>query len=315
MDIYDFNKVIYDGNLLLDFYFFIFKKHFASTFGISNKLLFKFIGYIFGKYTLDEFYSFIFAYLYSLPDIDSIIQDFTNNNKKKVSNKLDLSDNDILVSNLPDYLIFPMIDNLNIRCFCSTFDTNTHTVSSYLSKEEMIAGLNNLDNEYNNYYSNTNYNEQISKICKKTYILDTNLSDYKPSLKTKLFKMFFDKSFILFLFVGVVNTLNGVIFSSLYSIAFQANLAFVFGYITSLTISYLLNSFITFKENLTFKKYIKFCISYIPNFIIQNLIVFIVYNTLHLHKLIAYLLAAIIGIPVTFVLMKIFAFSSKKEST
>lgn len=120
---------------------------------------------------------------------------------------------------------------------------------------------------------------------------------------------FLTKKFILFCCVGVINTFNGVLFSYLYSLILQSpNLAFVAGYITSLTINYLLNSFITFKESLSFVKYLKFCVSYIPNFIIQNLVVLLVYNLLHMDKIIAYILAAIIGIPLTFIILKLFAF-------
>ncbi len=122
---------------------------------------------------------------------------------------------------------------------------------------------------------------------------------------------FYTKEFITFLIIGVLNTFNGTVFSYLYSSFFNENIAFICGYISGLIISYLLNSFITFKEKLQFNKFIKFVISYIPNFIIQNIVVVIVFNLLSLNKLIAYLLAAIIGVPTTFILMKFFAFSKK----
>ncbi len=126
-----------------------------------------------------------------------------------------------------------------------------------------------------------------------------------------LIRIFFSRDFFWFIVIGGINTLNGIVFSYLYSLFLDANFSFVLGYITGLLISYLLNSFITFKERLHFKKFVKFCISYIPNFIIQNLVVILIYNILGWHKLIAYALAAIIGIPVTFLLMKFFAFSKK----
>ncbi len=128
----------------------------------------------------------------------------------------------------------------------------------------------------------------------------------------KFKKTFFNKEFICFLLIGVFNTFNGAVFSYLYSAVIDnVNLSFVAGYITSLTIAYLLNSFFAFKEKLSFKKMIKFMISYIPNFIIQNGMVFLFYNTLHWHKLITYMMAAAIGVPVTFLLIKLFAFKKK----
>ncbi|MBW6410046.1 GtrA family protein [Clostridium weizhouense] len=122
---------------------------------------------------------------------------------------------------------------------------------------------------------------------------------------------FFSKQFITFVIIGIINTFNGVIFSYIYSNFLNENIAFILGYISGLFISYLLNSFITFKERLNFSKFIKFAISYIPNFIIQNIVVLLVFNIMGLHKLIAYGLAALIGVPFTFILMKFFAFKKK----
>lgn len=119
---------------------------------------------------------------------------------------------------------------------------------------------------------------------------------------------FFSREFILFVIIGVINTFNGTLFSYIYSNFFNENIAFVIGYISGLVISYILNSFITFRESLKFSKFIRFAVSYIPNFIIQNIVVIIVFNMMHFNKLIAYILAAIVGVPVTFILMKVFAF-------
>ncbi len=122
---------------------------------------------------------------------------------------------------------------------------------------------------------------------------------------------FYTKEFVTFLIIGVINTFNGTVFSYIYSSFLNENIAFIVGYISGLIISYLLNSLITFKEKLQLNKFIKFAISYLPNFIIQNIVVVIVFNFMGLNKLIAYLLAAIIGVPITFILMKFFAFRKK----
>jgi len=123
---------------------------------------------------------------------------------------------------------------------------------------------------------------------------------------------FFSKQFIIFVLIGIVNTFNGTVFSYIYSSFLSANVAFLPGYISGLLISYILNSFITFKEKLSFQKLIKFTVSSMPNFIIQYIVV-IICNMIELHKLFAYMLAAIIGIPVTFLLLKFFAFSKNSN--
>lgn len=124
--------------------------------------------------------------------------------------------------------------------------------------------------------------------------------------------LFFSRDFFCFVVIGVINTFNGTLLSALFSIFLNANLAFIIGYLCSLSIAYLLNSFFTFHEKLHWQKYFKFCLSYVPNFIIQNLVVLLVYNVLGFHKIIAYLVAAILGIPITFLLTKFFAFGRKR---
>lgn len=124
----------------------------------------------------------------------------------------------------------------------------------------------------------------------------------------KFKETFFSYNFIIFVVIGIINTFNGIWISYLFSLAFGANLSYIIGYIISLGIAYILNSKFNFKMKLAFVRFIKFAISYIPNFIIQNIVVVIIYNIFGLHKLIAYALAAIIGIPVTFIILKLFAF-------
>lgn len=127
----------------------------------------------------------------------------------------------------------------------------------------------------------------------------------------KIFAEFFQKEFFVFILIGGVNTLSGVLFSSLFSIYLNANVSFILGYICGLIISYILNSKVNFKQQLSIKRFVKFSISYFPNFIIQNVIVILFYNILNIHKIITYAIAAFIGIPVTYLFVKIFAFDRR----
>lgn len=130
----------------------------------------------------------------------------------------------------------------------------------------------------------------------------------------KIRKTFCTKQFTTFLIIGIINTFNGSFFSYVFSLLLESSVAFGFGYMSGLIISYILNSLITFKEKLDIKKFVKFCISSMPNFIIQYIVVLIVINILHMQDIIAYVLAALIGVPVTFILMKFFTFKNKADS-
>ena len=132
----------------------------------------------------------------------------------------------------------------------------------------------------------------------------------------KVKELFFTKQFVCFTAVGFINTFNGMLFPFLFSYLMNANLAYAVSYIPSLAVSYFLNSVFTFSDReFSLLKYFKFCISYIPNFIIQNLSFFLVYNLAGQPKILAILSASVIGIPLTFLIMKFFAFSkgSKKN--
>ena len=125
-------------------------------------------------------------------------------------------------------------------------------------------------------------------------------------------KTFLSPKFILFCLLGVVNTFNAAFFSWLAHYAIQQNAAAVFGYAVSLSINYFLNSRIVFKKPLNFNGLIRFIISYIPNFIIYFLVTFITINTLKMSQFWATVFAAMAGGPVTFMIIKLYAFGNRK---
>ena len=122
---------------------------------------------------------------------------------------------------------------------------------------------------------------------------------------------FWTREFALFLVIGCVNTLNGVVFSEAITLVLPVNTAFVLGYILANIVAYLLCGRFLFHAPCTVRGYVKFAVSYIPNFLIQNIIVFISYNLYALPSIAAFLLAAILGVPITFLLVKLFAFGEQ----
>ena len=129
----------------------------------------------------------------------------------------------------------------------------------------------------------------------------------------KIKQLFLSKQFIIFIVIGVINTISSAVFSSLYSIIFGSVEAFIPGYATGILVSYTLNTIFTFKDQFELKKLIKFAISTIPNFLIQFIIVYIGVDILGINNIICYGIAAIIGVPTTFVILKLFVYSHKEK--
>lgn len=131
--------------------------------------------------------------------------------------------------------------------------------------------------------------------------------------KSKLKQIFASREFVTFLCIGLVNTGNGMLFPAILSSFLQANIAYVLSYIPSLGIAYLLNSKFTFRRKPNWESLFRFYLSYIPNFVIQNTVFAIVFNVCHASKFLGIVLASIIGIPVTFLLLKFYAFRDRNR--
>ncbi len=130
----------------------------------------------------------------------------------------------------------------------------------------------------------------------------------------KIKETFLTKGFIEFCCLGVVNTFNDAIFSSLFHrIGLQVNAAAVLGYYVALTIAFFLSCRIIFKKRPRLKRYIKFLVSYVPNFVIFFLVTFVTINTMDLSQFWGTVLAAAAGGPVTYFIIKVYAFGKRRH--
>ncbi len=143
------------------------------------------------------------------------------------------------------------------------------------------------------------------------------IGKFLPEGLMKTANKFLTVEFITFLIIGVINTLStAVIATVLDKIAYlldmskemlqATNITFITGYILSMVLSFFLNTYFTFREKPTLKKALKFPLSYIPNFIVQYIVVHVLGS-----GTISYIIAAVIGIPVTFLTMRIFVYKKK----
>ncbi len=133
------------------------------------------------------------------------------------------------------------------------------------------------------------------------------------SVGQTLKRVFLNRRFVLFSLFGIVNTFNtGWMATVSNYIIRNKNIAAVIGYIGSLTVAFLLDSWFVFRRRPNRKRYLKFLLSYVPNFIIYFLVTFITINTLRLPQFWATTLATVVGGPVTFVIIQFYAFKPKK---
>lgn len=320
MNVYDFDKTIYAGDSTLDFYFFSLKKSpmLIRFFPIQ---IIGFIKYMFGMYSKLQFKEKFYSFLKGIKDVDSMVELFWNENQDKIKDWYLKSkeESDVIISASPEFLLNNICRRIGIKhLIASEVNKNTGICEgeNCYGEEKVLRFKKYFEKgEIKKFYSDSLSDAPISLMASERYIVNGNnilpWDQYSPGKVKKLKNIFFTKEFFTFLIVGGINTINGIIFSYVYSLFLGVNVSFVLGYVTAMTISYLLNSTLVFKEDMGIVKYIKFCISYIPNFIIQNIFVLLFYNMLQWNKLIVFALAAIVGVPVTFIIMKFFAFNKK----
>lgn len=153
------------------------------------------------------------------------------------------------------------------------------------------------------------------------------LSDRLPCGVMRAVRPFLTVQFIIFMLMGIINTAISVSAATildmlhasflpsdslLRTMSQQFRINFILGYMISIITSFFLNCKFTFHEKPTLRKFLKFPVSYIPNFIFQYIFV-IIFTAMHRNQTLAYICAAIIGTPITFAAMKLIVFGRNKS--
>lgn len=127
----------------------------------------------------------------------------------------------------------------------------------------------------------------------------------------KLKNIFASKKFLKFCGLGIINTFNDALFSWIFHFFLQENVSAVLGYAVAVTIAFFLCCRFIFKRRPSIDMYIRFVSSYVPNFIIYFLVTFITINVLQLPQFWATVLAAMTGGPITYIIIRFYAFGLK----
>ena len=124
--------------------------------------------------------------------------------------------------------------------------------------------------------------------------------------------MFFVREFLMYAMIGGINTLCAVVCAYLFSSILPPMVAFVIGYVIFLILSYILNTKLTFRQSFGFVKFFKFCVAYLPSFVIQFLLAGVLISAFGHARFMVYVLTVAAGIPVTFIVMRFYSFAKSK---
>ncbi|WP_307417043.1 GtrA family protein [Paenibacillus sp. W2I17] len=113
-----------------------------------------------------------------------------------------------------------------------------------------------------------------------------------------------NKEFLKFLISGGINTLATYLMYLFLLLFYNYSLSYSVSYITGIFLSYYLNSVFVFKEKISFRKFLKFPIVYLVQYIVNMLMLYVLVEYAQFNVQIVPLVAMIITVPITFILSK-----------
>lgn len=317
MNLYDFDGTIYNGDSGIDFIKYSFIRKPFLVFRYVLKTAFKFFKYKSGKCEFKEVKESMFAYVTKINNLESFVKKFVKKNRHKIKKFYfeQRQKSDIIITASLDFYVKPLCHSVGIkRVIATKYDPNTGRIIGNnckgQAKEKVL--LNRFKTvRFNSVYTDSIDDTVLFKYSDNNYIINKNkIEKYNEEYQFK--KKIFDVDFLIFVFCGGMGTLSNFVCSSIISLKLNPVVAYVCGYSISLIVSYLLNIKYVFKRKIKITDFIKFAISYIPNFLILFSFVYVFINILDINKYITYLLSAIVGLPVTFLILKLLTF--KKSS-
>ena len=175
MNVYDFDKTIYNGDSTLDFYIFSIKK---------NLLLLRYFPKQFSGIILyhlkiinkEKYKEFFFSFLNGIKNIDDEIKKFWGKNEKKIKNWYSNQKNekDVVISASPEWLLKPITDKLEINLIATKVDKKTGKFDSLncYGNEKVKRFKEKFPNEeIENFYSDHHSDTPMFLISKNAWIV------------------------------------------------------------------------------------------------------------------------------------------------
>lgn len=173
VNVYDFDKTIYDGDSSIDFFKFALKR---------NKRIARRFFPILGAgilYTLkiknkDYFKSAFFSFVQDIDAVDEYVNDFWERQSGKIK-KFYLKehrDDDVIISASPEFLLAPIASKLRFNLIATEVDKKTgKLLSKNCYGEEKVRRFQKEHLEIDKFYSDSLSDTPLAKIAKEAFIV------------------------------------------------------------------------------------------------------------------------------------------------
>lgn len=319
INVYDFDGTIYGGDVTIDYLIFNLKLKPLLLFKAPLFLYQLFLVLI--KYEdIKDFKEFLLRQLIPSNHLKANLKQFwvTHSHKIKDFYYKQKDSSDLIISASPYFLIEPIAKELNVNLLATQYDLVRKKIIGHNLKGQHKVTLFSKtfpNTTINRFYSDSWDDLPLAKISHQPYLVTKNSISFWDTEWANTHKSqnnFLSLDFLRFIFSGGMGTLSNFIVSSIFSFNVDPLIAYIFGYSSSLIVTYYLASKIIFEQKLSLMTFLKFSISYIPNFMILFIFVVVLIDILGFNPILTYGLAGLFGLPITFVLVKIYAFNKKE---
>ncbi len=176
MNVYDFDKTIYDGDCTLDFYKYCLTRK-PSLIKYTPSQIIAFFKYITKSIRKEQFKETVYKMLVSVDDLSGWVNDFWDKHEHKIKEfylKQQKHD-DLVISASPEFLIIPICKRLNIQAMASLIDTKTglHIDKVNCHGQRKVERFKEVfkDAEVDEFYSDSFTDEPCALLAKKAYFV------------------------------------------------------------------------------------------------------------------------------------------------
>ena len=179
MNVYDFDKTIYDGDSTRDFYLFCLRRHKKILSTVPPFLFSAGKFYIFKKGTKTEFKEKMYRFLRYI-DTDKDLIDFWDSNISKIKYWYlhQQKEDDVIISASPEFLLEPVCQKLGIKyLMASKVDRKTGTYSGINCRDtEKVRRFYEVfpNGRIDNFYSDDYCDSPLAEISDKAFIVKGN---------------------------------------------------------------------------------------------------------------------------------------------
>ncbi len=179
VNVYDFDKTIYDGDSTLDFYLYCIKKNVCLLRYLPFQI-FALVLYLLKIIDKTECKERIYIFLAGIYDIDEYIISFWDNNECKMKEWYlnQKQETDVIISASPSFLLNEICQRLDIKNLIASEvnkQTGIYTGENCYGKEKVRLFREKYEGwEIKNFYSDSLSDTPLAKVAEQSYIVNKN---------------------------------------------------------------------------------------------------------------------------------------------